>query len=102
MCIRDRAWHGITPVFADISAGAPTLDPAAVERLITPRTTGIIGVHVWGRPCDVEGLDEVARRHGLVLLFDAAHALGCSHRGRVVGGFGRAEVFSFHATKFFN
>ena len=56
------AWEGITPVFADISAGAPTLDPASVERLVTPRTSGIIGVHVWGRPCDVDGLDEVAPR----------------------------------------
>src|SRR5262249_30095257 len=73
-----------------------------VAALITPRTTGIVGVHVWGRPCDVEGLAGVARRHGLGLLFDAAHALGCSHRGRMVGNFGRAEVFSFHATKFLN
>jgi dTDP-4-amino-4,6-dideoxygalactose transaminase len=95
-------WHGITPVFCDVADGAPTLDPLAVERLITPRTTGIIGVHVWGRPCDVDALASIARARGLVLLFDAAHALGCTYRGRPVGGFGRAEVFSFHATKFFN
>ena len=96
------AWHGITPVFADVSPGLPTLDPVAVERLITPRTTGIIGVHAWGRTCDVEALEDLARRRGLVLLFDAAHALGCTRGGRPVGSFGRAEVFSFHATKFFN
>ena len=78
------------------------LDPGRVEELITPRTTGIIGVHLWGRACAVEGLAEIARRHGLRLLFDAAHAFGCSHQGRMIGGFGDAEVFSFHATKFLN
>ena len=73
------------------------------RRLITPRTTGIIGVHLWGRPCDVEALAR-DRRSGAAckLLFDAAHAFGCSHGGRMIGGFGDAEVFSFHATKFFN
>ena len=70
-------WHGITPVFCDVADGAPSLDPLAVERLITPRTTGIIGVHVWGRPCEVDALTSIARARGLVLLFDAAHALGC-------------------------
>jgi dTDP-4-amino-4,6-dideoxygalactose transaminase len=66
---------------------------------VTPATSGILGVHLWGRPCDVERLTEVADRHRLHLLFDAAHALDCSHRGRAIGGFGDAEVFSFHATK---
>ena len=70
--------------------------------MITPRTTGIIGVHLWGRPCEVESLAEVARRRNLKLLYDAAHAFACSYRGRMVGSFGDAEVFSFHATKFFN
>jgi dTDP-4-amino-4,6-dideoxygalactose transaminase len=70
--------------------------------MITPRTTGIIGVHLWGRPCDVEALTEIAQRHNLKLLFDAAHAFGCSYKGRMIGSFGDAEVFSFHATKFFN
>ncbi len=79
-----------------------TIDPARVEELITPRTTGIIGVHLWGQPCDIEALEDVAKRHGLKLLFDAAHAFNCSWRGRMIGNFGDAEVFSFHATKFFN
>ncbi len=70
--------------------------------MITPRTTGIIGVHVWGRPCAIEPLTEIASRRGLKLLFDAAHAFGCSHNGRMIGSFGDAEVFSFHATKFIN
>jgi dTDP-4-amino-4,6-dideoxygalactose transaminase len=70
--------------------------------MITPRTTGIIGVHLWGRGCDVEALESIARRHHLKLLFDAAHALACSWKGRMIGSFGDAEVLSFHATKFFN
>ncbi|WP_428305364.1 DegT/DnrJ/EryC1/StrS family aminotransferase [Lacipirellula sp.] len=96
------AWLGVTPVFADVDPTTHTLDPAAVERLVTPRTTGILGVHVWGRSCDVAGLDDVAERHGLKVLYDAAHALGCTQRGQMLGNFGDAEVFSFHATKFVN
>jgi dTDP-4-amino-4,6-dideoxygalactose transaminase len=95
-------WQDITPVFCDIRPDTHTIDPAVVERLITPKTTGIIGVHLWGQPCDVDALASIARARGLRLLFDAAHAFGCTHRGRKVGGFGEAEVFSFHATKVFN
>ncbi|GAB4531051.1 MAG: aminotransferase class I/II-fold pyridoxal phosphate-dependent enzyme [Anaerolineae bacterium] len=95
-------WQGITPVFCDIDPRTYTLDPECVKEMITPRTTGIIGVHLWGRPCDVEALSKIARQHHLKLLYDAAHAFGCSFKGRMVGNFGDAEVFSFHATKFFN
>jgi dTDP-4-amino-4,6-dideoxygalactose transaminase len=95
-------WQEITPVFCDIDPLTHTLDPEKVEALITPRTTGIIGVHLWGRAFGVQELEEIARRRGLKLLFDSAHAFGCSHKGRKVGGFGDAEVFSFHATKFIN
>ncbi len=95
-------WQNITPVFCDIDRDTYNLDPARVEELITPRTTGIIGVHTYGRCCDVAGLQAVANRHNLTLLFDAAHALGCSYRGTPVGGLGAAEVYSFHATKFVN
>lgn len=95
-------WQGITPVFADIDPDTHNLDPDAVRRMITPRTTGIIGVHLWGRPAPVQALQAIADEHGLQLMFDAAHAFGCSDRGRMVGGGGRAEVLSFHATKFFN
>lgn len=95
-------WQEITPVFCDVDPETYTLDPAAVERLITPRTTGIIGVHVFGRACDTAALEAIARRHNLKLLFDAAHAFGASHQGRPLGSFGDAEVFSFHATKFLN
>jgi dTDP-4-amino-4,6-dideoxygalactose transaminase len=95
-------WQEITPVFCDIDPATHNLDSRRVEQLITPRTTGILGVHLWGRPCATEELAEIARRRGLRLLFDAAHALGVSHGGRMIGGFGHAEVFSFHATKFVN
>lgn len=95
-------WQGITPVFCDINRHTHSLDPEKVEQLITPRTSGIIGVHLWGKPCDVAGLTEVARRHELKLLFDSAHAFGCSYKRQMVGNFGDAEVFSFHATKFLN
>lgn len=95
-------WQEITPVFCDVDPRTHNIDPLQVERMITPRTTGIIGVHLWGRPCDVEALAEIAGRHNLKLLFDAAHAFGCSRKGLMIGSFGDAEVFSFHATKFFN
>lgn len=95
-------WQEITPIFSDMDPATHNLDPSRIERHITPRTTAIIGTHVWGRACPVEALAEIADRHGLKLMFDAAHAFGCSHRGRMIGGFGLAEVFSFHATKFLN
>jgi dTDP-4-amino-4,6-dideoxygalactose transaminase len=95
-------WQEITPVFCDIDPHTHHLDPNRIEQLITPRTTGIIGVHLWGRACNVAALAEIAKRRGLKLLFDAAHAFGCSHHRQMIGGFGEAEVFSFHATKFFN
>jgi dTDP-4-amino-4,6-dideoxygalactose transaminase len=95
-------WQEITPVFCDIDPQTHCLDPARVEELITPRTTGIIGVHLWGRPCDIDNLTALATRRNLKLLFDSAHAFGCSYKGRMIGSFGDAEVFSFHATKFLN
>jgi dTDP-4-amino-4,6-dideoxygalactose transaminase len=95
-------WQEITPVFCDVDPYTHNLDPTKVESLLTPRTTGIIGVHVWGRGCDPINLREIALKHNLKLLFDAAHAFGCSYQGQMIGSFGDAEVFSFHATKFFN
>jgi dTDP-4-amino-4,6-dideoxygalactose transaminase len=95
-------WQEITPIFCDIDPQTHNLDPALVELSLTPRTTGIIGVHVWGRPCDTDRLEWLARKHHLKLMFDAAHAFGCSHQGRMIGSFGDAEVYSFHATKYLN
>lgn len=96
------SWQGVRPVFADIRAEDHCIDPEAVRRAITPQTTGILATHLWGGTCDVDALEAIARDHDLKLVFDAAHAFGCSHKGKRVGGFGDAEVFSFHATKFFN
>lgn len=95
-------WQEITPVFCDVDPVTHCLNPWRIESMITPRTTGIIGVHLWGHPCHVEALGEVAAKHNLKLMFDASHAFGCAHNGRMIGNFGDAEVFSFHATKFIN
>ncbi len=95
-------WIHATPVYCDVDPVTHNLDAARVEGLISSRTRAIVGVHLWGQACDVESLTEVAERHSLPLVFDAAHAFGCSYQGRPVGSFGAAEAFSFHATKFLN
>jgi len=95
-------WQGITPVFCDIDNESHTIDPERVEEAVGPRTGGIIGVHTWGHACRVADLEDLARRHNLTLLFDAAHALGCSVGKRPIGSFGSAEILSFHATKILN
>ncbi len=95
-------WLDIKPVFCDINPKTHNLEPQCVEELITPRTTGILGVHVWGRPCATTELAQIAEKYRLKLIYDAAHAFGCSFQGTMIGSFGEAEVFSFHATKFYN
>lgn len=95
-------WQGITPVFCDIEPQTCCLDPEKLEGMITPHTSGILGVDLWGNVCDVGALSDIARRHGLRLMFDSAHAFGCSCNGEMVGRFGDATIFSFHATKFVN
>lgn len=95
-------WTGLDPVFCDVDRVTQCIDPERVEAAITPDTSAILAVHLWGRGCDVRALADIADRHGLELIYDAAHALGCRIEGRRVGGFGRAEVFSLHATKMVN
>ena len=95
-------WHGLTPVFCDVHPDTLTVDPARAEELVTPRTSAILGVHLWGVPCDVEGLQAVASRHRLRLLFDAAHAFACERDGVPLARFGEAAALSFHATKVVN
>lgn len=95
-------WQQITPVFCDIRPGGYHMDPARIKGLVTPRTTGILPVNLWGHPCDIDTTLSVAGKYGLPVVFDSAHAFGCSYRGKMIGGFGSAEVFSFHATKFIN
>ncbi|MCB8977302.1 MAG: aminotransferase class I/II-fold pyridoxal phosphate-dependent enzyme [Ardenticatenaceae bacterium] len=95
-------WLGIKPIFCDVYPKTHNIDPRKVESLISEKTTGIVGVHLWGRPCEIDALTEIAHKHNLKLLFDAAHAFGCSFKGRMLGNFGDVEVYSFHATKFLN
>jgi len=96
------SWEGVTPAFCDIDATTWNLDPAECQRTITPETRAILGVHLFGRPCDTCSLENVAGRHGIPVIYDAAHAFGSNHEGQMVGSFGAAEVFSFHSTKVFH
>ena len=93
---------GLTPVFADIKPDDYTLDPACVERLVDDETCAIMPVHVYGNLCDVDALAEIARRHGLKVIYDAAHAFAVERDGISAAAFGDASMFSFHATKVFN
>lgn len=96
------SWNGLKPVFVDVLPGTLTIDPAAVEKAITPRTSAILGVHVYGTVCELDWLNELANQHRLKLIYDAAHAFGTTVNGRSIASFGDASVFSFHATKLFN
>lgn len=96
------SWSGCEPVFADIDPDTMTLSPEAVEAAVTPRTGGILAVHVFGCPCDFRGLDAVARRYGLPIVYDGAHAFGLEVDGDPVGVHGDVTMFSFHATKLFH
>jgi dTDP-4-amino-4,6-dideoxygalactose transaminase len=95
-------WQEITPVFCDMDPTTHNLDPVKIEKLITPKTTGIIGVHVWGRGCDTQAIEAIAAKRNLKVMYDASHGFGCSKGERMLGTFGECEVFSFHATKFIN
>jgi len=92
-------WCGLRPVYADIDRGTTNLDPASAEAAITPQTTAIVAVHNFGNPADIQGLKQVADRHGLKLIFDAAHGFGALYKGVPVGGQGDAQIFSLSPTK---
>ena len=95
-------WNNITPVFCDIDPDTYNLDPKRIESFISPRTTGIMPVHTFGNPCDIEHIERIAKYHGLKVIYDAAHAFGVEIDGNPIGNFGDATMFSFHATKLFN
>ena len=96
-------WQQLEPKFCDIKPGTPNIDPDQCQRMITANTSAILGVHVWGQRCDTDALEHIARENGIPLIFDAAHAFGCGDStGRMIGTYGDAEVFSFHATKAFH
>ncbi len=95
-------WNNIRPVFVDVDPQTCNLDPKKIEAMITPRTTAIMPVHCYGRPCDVEAIQEIADTYGLKVIYDAAHAFGVRHQGQSVLNYGDLSILSFHATKVFN
>lgn len=95
-------WNGIKPVFVDIDPETLNIDPAKIEAAITPQTTAILGVHCYGRPCDVKGIQQIADTYNLKVIYDAAHAFGVHGNHGSVLNHGDLSVLSFHATKVFN
>ncbi|HPD39859.1 MAG TPA: DegT/DnrJ/EryC1/StrS family aminotransferase [Mesotoga infera] len=96
------SWMGLEPVFVDIDPVTMCIDPNRIEEAITPRTSAIMPVHVFGTPCNVEAIGEIADRHNLKVIYDAAHAFGTEIDGTGIGNFGDITMYSFHATKLFN
>ncbi len=94
--------NGLRPVFCDVDPETYTLDPAKIEALITPETSAIVPVHVYGTLCDVEAIETIAKKHGLKVIYDAAHAFGVKKNSVSAACFGDASMFSFHATKVFH
>lgn len=95
-------WNGVEPVFVDIDPVTLTLDTVRVEAAITPRTTAIMPVHVYGRPADIDGLQRLADTYGLRIVYDAAHTFGACYKSRSLADYGDLSILSFHATKVFN
>lgn len=95
-------WNGIKPVFCDIEPDTYNLDPDKIEALITPKTTAILPVHVYGNPCNIERIKDIADTYGLHVIYDACHAFGVEKKGESILNWGDMSVLSFHATKVFN
>lgn len=95
-------WNGIKPVFVDIDPDTGNMDPEKIEAAITPKTTAILPVHVYGKPCDVEAIQAIADKYGLRVIYDAAHAFGVEVDGKSILNAGDMSTLSFHATKVFN
>lgn len=95
-------WNGIKPVFVDIDPATGNLDPSRIEAAITPKTTAIMPVHVYGKPCDTEAIQAIADKYGLKVIYDAAHAFGVEVNGRSILEAGDMSTLSFHATKVYN
>jgi dTDP-4-amino-4,6-dideoxygalactose transaminase len=96
------SWNNIKPIFCDIELEHMDIDASKIETMITPRTTGILAVHVFGIPCDVIKIQQIADRYGLRVIYDAAHAFGTEIEGKGIGCFGDISMYSFHATKLFH
>jgi len=96
------SWNNIQPVFCDIDPYTMNIDADKIESMITPQTTAILAVHVFGTPCDVYKIEEIANRYGLRVIYDAAHAFGVEINGQGIGNFGDISMMSFHATKLYH
>lgn len=94
--------NGLEPVFCDINADDYTINVNQIESLITDKTSAILPVHVYGHVCNVEAIEKIAKKYGLKVIYDAAHAFGVTYKGKGIGNYGDASMFSFHATKVFN
>jgi len=95
-------WNNIKPVFCDIEENSWNIDPNKIESLITPSTSAILPVHVFGTPCNIESIKKIAERYGLKVVYDASHCFGIKINGQGIGNFGDISTFSFHATKVFH
>ena len=95
-------WNGIKPVFVDIDPYTCNIDPTKIEAAITSRTTAIMPVHCYGRPCDIQAIQDIADKYGLKVIYDAAHAFGVEINGKSILDEGDMSTLSFHATKVFN
>ena len=95
-------WEGCTPVFVDIDPNTFNIDPTKIEAAITPQTSAILATHVYGNPCDVESIANIAQRHGLKIIYDGAHCFGTKYKGESIFKWGDISTASFHATKIFH
>lgn len=95
-------WEGCKPVFVDIDANTFNIDPSKIEAAITGQTSAILATHVYGNPCDIDAIDEIAKKHKLKVIYDAAHCFGSTYKGKSVLAYGDVSTLSFHATKLFH
>jgi len=95
-------WQGCKPVFVDINENTLNIDPNKIEAAITPNTSAILATHVFGNPCDIEAIDRIAKKHGLKVIYDAAHCFGTKYKGKSIFAYGDVSTTSFHATKLFH
>lgn len=95
-------WQGCKPVFVDIDENTLNIDPNKIEAAITPNTSAILATHVFGNPCDIEAIDRIAKKHGLKVIYDAAHCFGTKYKGKSIFAYGDVSTTSFHATKLFH
>lgn len=95
-------WEGIKAVFVDIDEETLNIDPKKIEAAITPQTSAILATHVYGNPCDIQAIEDIAKRHRLKVIYDAAHCFGTKYKGKSVYGYGDVSITSFHATKLFH